>query len=332
MQFIWWVGVVEDRQDPKKAGRCRVRIIGAHTENKSDLPTDKLPWAQPILSPNDSSSIQLKEGDFVVGFYFDGTDAQVPVIMGVLPGVPTELRPASQGFSDPRTASELNSAPKPPASVSVANGPVKITEGNGQRNPHPLNESTISRIARNESTSTTAIQFKKNTRTSGVPTAGGGTWSEPATPYNAKYPYNRVMETESGHVLEFDDSPGAERVHLYHRSGSFIEIHPDGKMVMRAHAASYEVVLDDKNVCVHGDLNFTTTGDITFKAGGKVKIESSTEIGISAGTQLTTSGTIVSHIASGPMNVTGIPLNLNGPGVVPVIPPTPVVVVTAGVL
>ena len=45
--FIWWVGVVEDRQDPLKLGRCRVRCIGWHAEDKMRLPTEHLPWAMP---------------------------------------------------------------------------------------------------------------------------------------------------------------------------------------------------------------------------------------------------------------------------------------------
>jgi hypothetical protein len=47
-QFIWWYGVVEDRADPLELGRVRVRCYGWHTDNKTDLPTVDLPWAQPI--------------------------------------------------------------------------------------------------------------------------------------------------------------------------------------------------------------------------------------------------------------------------------------------
>ena len=54
--FIWFVGVVEDRTDPKHLGRVRVRCLGYHTENKIDLPTADLPWAMPML-PITSSGI-----------------------------------------------------------------------------------------------------------------------------------------------------------------------------------------------------------------------------------------------------------------------------------
>ena len=77
--------------------------------------------------------------------------------------------------------------------------------------------------------------------------ANTGQWFEPETPYatikgepikprdNASkstvYPFNKVTETESGHIVEFDDTPGAERIHIYHRSGSFFEFHPNGDKV-----------------------------------------------------------------------------------------------------
>ncbi len=38
--FTWFVGIVEDRQDPLKMGRVRVRCVGWHAENKINLPTD----------------------------------------------------------------------------------------------------------------------------------------------------------------------------------------------------------------------------------------------------------------------------------------------------
>ncbi len=53
--YVWWHGVVEDRKDPLLIGRCRVRILGWHTENKSDLPTSNIPWAFPLMPLNSAS-------------------------------------------------------------------------------------------------------------------------------------------------------------------------------------------------------------------------------------------------------------------------------------
>ena len=50
--FVWWMGVVEDRKDPMKIGRCRVRILGYHSEDKGEMPTDSLPCGYPAMPIN----------------------------------------------------------------------------------------------------------------------------------------------------------------------------------------------------------------------------------------------------------------------------------------
>ena len=54
---------------------------------------------------------------------------------------------------------------------------------------------------------------------------------EPGDPFAATYPNNRVFQTPGGHLLEFDDTPGGERIHIWHKAGAFLEIHPDGTIV-----------------------------------------------------------------------------------------------------
>ena len=107
--FQWFVGVVEDRQDPKHLGRLRVRCLGYHTEVHTDLPTTDLPWAH-VMNPITSATVSgvgqtplgAVEGTWVVGFFQDGADAQQPIIMGTLPGVPSSLptKDDSKGFQD----------------------------------------------------------------------------------------------------------------------------------------------------------------------------------------------------------------------------------------
>ena len=54
--FSWFVGVVEDRNDPKYLGRVRVRCLGLHTDDNIKLPTSDLPWAHP-MNPITSATI-----------------------------------------------------------------------------------------------------------------------------------------------------------------------------------------------------------------------------------------------------------------------------------
>ena len=121
--FTWFVGVVEDRNDPKYLGRVRVRCLGLHTENLEKLPTTDLPWAHP-MNPITSATVSgigqtplgPVEGTWVVGFFSDGEEAQQPIIMGTLPGVPSTLpsdsiktnedgtKSQTKGFLDPNGA------------------------------------------------------------------------------------------------------------------------------------------------------------------------------------------------------------------------------------
>jgi hypothetical protein len=86
--FVWWTGIVEDRYDPLKLGQVRVRIFGLHTDNESYIKTEDLPWAQ-VLHPTNGSNKNstMVEGDWVFGFFQDGDYAQIPVVMGVFPGI-----------------------------------------------------------------------------------------------------------------------------------------------------------------------------------------------------------------------------------------------------
>jgi len=106
--FLWFYGVVEDREDPYQIGRVKVRCFGHHTGNKIDLPTKDLPWAQvmlPVTSAGISgigqSPMGLVEGSHVFGFFRDGEDRQEPVVMGSMPGYPAELADTEKGFYDP---------------------------------------------------------------------------------------------------------------------------------------------------------------------------------------------------------------------------------------
>lgn len=89
----FYFGVVEDaKNDELQLGRCRVRVVGIHTENKRDLPTDMLPWAiplQPITSAGISgigcSPTGIVEGSWVMITFID-TAFQQPVMMGTIGG------------------------------------------------------------------------------------------------------------------------------------------------------------------------------------------------------------------------------------------------------
>lgn len=83
-----------------------------------------------------------------------------------------------------------------------------------------------------------------------------------------RYPYNNATETESGHVFEMDDTPSRERIRLSHRSGTFIEMNPDGSEVHKVYGNGYEITVKDKNVTIEGNCTVTIKGDSVVNIEG----------------------------------------------------------------
>lgn len=249
--FVWYIGVVEDRKDPDKLGRVRVRCFGWHTEDKELIPTNALPWAHPMFPANLPAIYTPKEGDMVFGFFLDGDSAQNPVIMGVLPGIPIAYANKAKGFNDP----------------------------NGKY-PKRINEQTTSRLARNRPEET-IIEKRKRGLKKGVKSAGGVTWSEPSPSFAPEYPYNYAHETESGHAFEMDDTKGKERVHLAHKIGSFIEMDYDGSRIEKVIKDNYTVIMGSDYLYVQGKCSITVDGDCNLKVAGKINVEAA-EINMAA--------------------------------------------------
>ena len=97
----------------------------------------------------------------------------------------------------------------------------------------------------------------------------------------SEYPYNQVQETQSGHVIEVDDTPGGERILIKHRTGSGVELRADGSVLISSKRNKVEVTGADHTVIVEGDgnlvyrgnLNVHVTGDYNLSVGGNINIE-----------------------------------------------------------
>lgn len=309
--FTWWVGVVEDRKDPIKLGRCRVRCVGWHAEDKMRLPTDMLPWATPSFPVNNTNTYTPKEGDMAFGFFVDGENAQEPIMLGIFPNIPLKAANIQDAFSDPRTDEQLANAPRTPKTktYNTDGSGISITEKDkAELYPINLDEPTTSRIARNdeETISKTYIQERKDNVVNGVPTFNSS-WGEPETKYNAKYPYNSVKETESGHIEEYDDTPGVERIHTAHRNGSFVEFYPDGDKVTKVTKDNYTIIMKDEHVYIMGKCNITVQGDAEVyvqkdayvKVDGNLKgqVGGNADVNIDGDVNVTVGGNYNEHVA-----------------------------------
>lgn len=131
----FWIGVVENRNDKLNVGRCQIRVFGFHSENLQELPTEDLPWALPALPPNSSKSFSApRNGDYVIGFFSDGENGQVPIFTGVLPGIISQSPDTSKGFSpqgtqtDPQLpAGQKDQEVGQPTTVPLARGVIANT-------------------------------------------------------------------------------------------------------------------------------------------------------------------------------------------------------------
>jgi len=269
---VWWVGVVENRIDPLKLGRCQVRIFGHHSENKQILKTEDLPWAHPILPLNNPNPYAPREGETVTGFFMDGEDAQFPIMVGVLSGIPVNKANETLGFNDPRTADQLNNAPVKPT----------VFGETATKYPRAIDEPTTPRVARNESMDKSQFKQKMDKIIQGSP-------ESPKKPKTV-YPYNNVYESESGHLFEMDDTPKDERIQLYHRAGSYLEYAADGSVTEKIEAKKSETVRagstlyvgENLTVIVKGNANYQVDGDFTISCKN-FNLSAKEAIGMSAG-------------------------------------------------
>ncbi len=127
--------------------------------------------------------------------------------------------------------------------------------------PAYYNEPDTHRLARAQQLGGTLLYRKVASRVTGVPVSpGGATWDQPNVPYATIYPFNKVYASESGHVMEFDDTPHAERLHLYHRTGTFSEIDCNGTRVQRIVGDGYEILERNGYVYIRGNANVTVDG------------------------------------------------------------------------
>lgn len=122
---------------------------------------------------------------------------------------------------------------------------------------------------------------------------------EPDSPFAAKYPYNKTITTEAGHAVEIDDTPGAERIHVYHKSGSYVEINADGRMVIKSVSDSFDIAGGVKNIYVKGDCNIQTDGKFNATSKGDMTLVTEGNLNLGALGRTTISGAMGMELRSG---------------------------------
>lgn len=274
-QFVWFTGVVEDRNDPLELNRVRVRCFGYHTHDKGKIKTENLPWATVMMPATGASTSgigatphALMQGSWVIGFFRDGGSAQDPLVIGSIASMSTTGANTNIGFYDPDGVYPLDDYLEKPDTNKAARG-------------SEYQNSNVYTLKNTE----------REVPETAAPVSGSrGTWNElpVANDHVPVYPYNKVTETEAGHVVEVDDTPDNLRIHQFHKSGTFEEIYNDGTRNVKIIGDDYEIVISNKNVYIKGNMNLTVDGDMNHLVKGNYNLEVGGEYNLNVGSNIKT--------------------------------------------
>ena len=272
--------VIENNQSPKKDGRVQVRIFGIHSSNKNEVKTEHLPWAEVMQSTafGFSSGVGFSSIPNIGTWVFvilDHDNPNMPIVIGAISGNSVE----GTDLEFPRDD--------------------RLNEEDQNR---------LQRVQKLDKTIHKKINDTLDVVTSTDSVSGADThMTEPTSLSDkSKYPDNAVLETKSGHIIEIDDTPGNEKIRLYHRTGTYIDYRPDGSIsekitnninkivkgyvhehikesVKRYINENLDEIIDGyvkrnikQNLSEHinGDLTLTVDGNLTWKVGKNINIHS----------------------------------------------------------
>ena len=216
--------------------------------------------------------------------YFYGAVApDAPVRTAGTPPIPT---PVATG-----DAAQTGTFQAGPSATSIETGSL----GTGFRDPNNkypleefLNEPDTNRLARGVIENTIvpkkiALREAERGHPKGVV---GGSWDMPEIPFGAKYPYNHVMETESGHIQEWDDTPGQERTQTWHRSGTYSEVDPNGTQVNYIVGDAFWIMERNGSIHINGECNVNIDGDANIYARSDANVQVANNATIQVGNNL----------------------------------------------
>ena len=269
--FSWFFGLVEDVDDPLKVGRVKVRIYNVHSFDEQRVRKEDLPWAHVIL-PVTSAGFN-EYGASPTGLVINST------VFGFFADGMEKQKPVI-----------LGTLPGIPQENPELIDPNQLSE----------DKHDVSRLARGVNK---LAEVKEKLR-KGVEDV------EPRadSSFRAVYPYNKVFETRGGHIIELDDSPGAERIHIYYggeRGGSYIEYAP-GRKVDKINGTSIEINMVDKIVRVQGDYKLDIEGNYQTTVGGDMVVDVKGSININSGFNIDVNSTLSTSITATAFNTTAL--------------------------
>ena len=176
-----------------------------------------------------------------------------------------------------------------------------------------------------------SFQVKENNKIENIQLARTSqTWDEPEPAFAGNYPYNQVIETEAGHVIEIDSTPNAERIQVFHKKGTYIEIDVNGSMVRKTVGENYEIMDRNNFVYVKGAHCLTVEGktsilvkdnavievegDLSVTGRGNTLVQSAGYIAVVADTAAVTTKNGLDIASEGAVNIQGKSISMRSSG------------------
>lgn len=251
----FFIGIVEDVYDPLEQNRVRVRAIGAHAD---DIPTGDLPWAY-VIMPNTAAStsgigqtIGLVEGSWVFGTFLDSSETSEQLL--ILGSIPSQSSDTSQ-FQYPIRSNKSD------------------TPRSGNQSYHysqSLNNKVQSRV---EDIPLATRPHLSTLKDEEPPKNPSTSLPDPKEYTKPVYPFNNVTQTESGHIIEYDDTAGYERISETHASGTYREIINDGSSITSIKKDKYEIIAGNDTVLIVGNCDLTVEGEVKTLVRGNYTLE-----------------------------------------------------------
>jgi len=265
-------GVVSSITPKEKVAGVLVSSLPAGVRGSIDL----------IIGEGGVAKDTVTNGESVQAFYNAG--------YRTIAGKPTVEYPTASNINNEASDKNTNS-------LGVISARADLDLRHGFKDPNgtyplkdKLNESDVPRLARGYKINQTCVGIKGviSKDFQNIPVANSKiTWKQSPIPYNATYPHNSVYQSASGHVMEFDDSPGNERMHFYHKAGTFWEVDNAGNSVDKVQGIRTIIVEKDELVYIKGAGHVTIEGDMSLKINKALVVEITGNADIKVGGDVT---------------------------------------------
>lgn len=238
----FWMGEVVNVDDPLKNGRVQVWLFGLF----DGIRTEDLPWARPI-----TSSIGGSFGDHRIDTKEDNQTKDLNIGQFTVPNLGSHVMCVIPN-NDPNMVFYLGICPsyRDVSGSKTAQWNERLREAGGW-----------------------SVETTKNDNSVTDEAAGGLNWSEPKDNWSkSEYPKRKSFtSSETGISIETDDTPNNETIMVFHPTGSYVEMQPNGDVIIHATNDEYnliaknkfETVKANKGEHVHGNLGRTTSQNET---------------------------------------------------------------------